>query len=305
MSRLRYHQATFDLLGREPVVSPRALARIEEVERSCGCALPAAVKEWYSLDDASLLRRYKLEGEVRSLDAVLADLRDTSRPGQGPSGLRRLWASVGGHFPLSPLAPRGRLPISAENDPRRLLSGVRLLILSAFADEDWGLPDADTYVRGHGSDDPPVLLVLPEREVVEAADTFSSFVFVHVWVGLTLERSRYTPEDHFILRVQDPSFGPMELDYLRDTFTEGTVLHAGVRATRFHFHQDNIWIEVALPGEGSSLPAELRIAAGSLDELVEAVRRLWPCCRALQTDRSWTASKPGQLVWRRLSPEAG
>src|SRR5262245_5468670 len=50
--QLVYHQATFDLLGREPVFSDAARVLFEERERACGARFPAAVREWYSLDGA-------------------------------------------------------------------------------------------------------------------------------------------------------------------------------------------------------------------------------------------------------------
>jgi hypothetical protein len=47
---LRYHQATFDLLGAEPVVSADALRQIEECERRCRAHLPESLREWYTLE---------------------------------------------------------------------------------------------------------------------------------------------------------------------------------------------------------------------------------------------------------------
>src|SRR5262249_54558018 len=47
---LSYHQNVFDLLDLEPKVSPEALRDIEECERRAGKRLPAALRDWYSLD---------------------------------------------------------------------------------------------------------------------------------------------------------------------------------------------------------------------------------------------------------------
>jgi hypothetical protein len=46
---LRYHQATFDLLGKPPRRSRTAIAAIEERERALGFSLPASLRELYSL----------------------------------------------------------------------------------------------------------------------------------------------------------------------------------------------------------------------------------------------------------------
>ena len=49
---LRFHQATFDLLGREPTVDSAAVALLDERERVLGIRLPTVVREWYSLEGA-------------------------------------------------------------------------------------------------------------------------------------------------------------------------------------------------------------------------------------------------------------
>ena len=50
--KLKYHQATFDLLGREPHVSAPAVRLVEERERACRVAFPLSVREWYALQEA-------------------------------------------------------------------------------------------------------------------------------------------------------------------------------------------------------------------------------------------------------------
>lgn len=55
MAGLVYHQATFQLLGIEPVISPARLAVIAERERICGVRFPEAVKEWMSIEGVETL----------------------------------------------------------------------------------------------------------------------------------------------------------------------------------------------------------------------------------------------------------
>jgi hypothetical protein len=52
---LKYHTPVFRVLGREPVVSPEAVRAIEECEATCRTRLPAAVREWYSLEGVEQL----------------------------------------------------------------------------------------------------------------------------------------------------------------------------------------------------------------------------------------------------------
>ncbi|HYT91401.1 MAG TPA: hypothetical protein VEL76_21995 [Gemmataceae bacterium] len=48
--KLLYHQAAFDLLGEQPVLSLAASQEIENYERRQNTKLPASVREWYSLE---------------------------------------------------------------------------------------------------------------------------------------------------------------------------------------------------------------------------------------------------------------
>jgi hypothetical protein len=50
--KLKYHQATFDMLGEQPIVSDAAVAMILKWENRTKRKLPAAIKEWYSLEGA-------------------------------------------------------------------------------------------------------------------------------------------------------------------------------------------------------------------------------------------------------------
>ncbi|MDY3555834.1 hypothetical protein R5W24_004980 [Gemmata sp. JC717] len=56
------HRTTFRLLGREPILLSSAARRLAVLERTIQVDLPAAVREWYSLEGASEL--LTLEGDL-------------------------------------------------------------------------------------------------------------------------------------------------------------------------------------------------------------------------------------------------
>jgi hypothetical protein len=56
--KLKYHQATFDLLDERPLLSKPALRRINGWERYHKVSLPASIREWYSLEGAEDRLRY-------------------------------------------------------------------------------------------------------------------------------------------------------------------------------------------------------------------------------------------------------
>jgi hypothetical protein len=60
---LSYHQATLDLLGIVPVVSPSRLAAVRAREQACGHRFPASVVEWWSLEGAEDLFHDHTGGE--------------------------------------------------------------------------------------------------------------------------------------------------------------------------------------------------------------------------------------------------
>jgi hypothetical protein len=86
----RYHSLMLRLLGLEPRVSAEAVRAIEECEARCGRRLPAAVREWYSLEGvvAALAQREGACGPAL-LTEFLSAFAD---PGTDPSprGGRRL-----------------------------------------------------------------------------------------------------------------------------------------------------------------------------------------------------------------------
>jgi hypothetical protein len=86
---LRYYEGLFHLLGRAPRVSVDALRRIERWEAETGARLPAAVREWYTLEDAAEVMAESYPGNrLRPLAEFLAsyagapaDQEDDDLPG--------------------------------------------------------------------------------------------------------------------------------------------------------------------------------------------------------------------------------
>lgn len=69
--KLKYHQKTFALLGREPKKSAVAVKQIAVIERRLKIRLPAAVKEWYSLAGAvKLLYEHSNQDEPTPLEEL-------------------------------------------------------------------------------------------------------------------------------------------------------------------------------------------------------------------------------------------
>jgi hypothetical protein len=78
---LRYHQATLDLLQASPLVSPTAVEVLNHLDQQLLMPLPASVREWYSLQQATTwLAEYSNDDEpipVEHLSAV-----ESSREGR-------------------------------------------------------------------------------------------------------------------------------------------------------------------------------------------------------------------------------
>lgn len=74
MPKLKYHQAIFDMLQREPVFSEANIAALNEQEKKLGITFPASVREWYSLEDTvKILYDYSDTDEpleIRELKAI-------------------------------------------------------------------------------------------------------------------------------------------------------------------------------------------------------------------------------------------
>jgi hypothetical protein len=63
--KLQYHQQTFDVLDKVPKISQERLERVTDFEAQHGLLLPAAMREWYSLENCiALLEKMSIIGHI-------------------------------------------------------------------------------------------------------------------------------------------------------------------------------------------------------------------------------------------------
>src|SRR5262245_23557950 len=84
-AKLRYHRFTFDLLRREPVVSPAAVETLRKRQRLSPTPFPPAVCEWYFLDGAVKLLR-DIDDTNDPLPLSRLKVTEHPRPRHGPPG---------------------------------------------------------------------------------------------------------------------------------------------------------------------------------------------------------------------------
>jgi hypothetical protein len=167
--QLRYHRKTFDLLGQEPAVSERAVELLAAAEQRCGKALPAAVREWYS---------------IRGSKGILATYSNQDLP----VGVEELGApTAAAQGPSPELLSEGYLVIMCENQ------GVCWWAVRLDGSED-----PPVVVAVHPS---------PAPTWEPCAETFSSFVYTLVWdwqgwdwPWLNAQDQELTPRDFEFLR---------------------------------------------------------------------------------------------------------
>jgi hypothetical protein len=257
--RLRYHGATFRLLGEEPIPSPWAQRRIEAAERRCGRALPASVREWYALPKASrpLRRRQRFRSqEFNPLREVLGDFERAESSG----------------------------------DP---YAAGRILLVSS---------DCSYSVRLDGSDDPPVDWDPDHGEWLPHYDHFSLFAFWFVLGELTMSYVHPAAgQPNLVLEASDPAFGPIELDFLKESYEEapGCPCHPAPLEAGAFFGED-VWIWANPVPARTDQPGHwyVRIVAPSQEALYRAARRLWPCGTLVQTLSA--RGEPARAVLDRL-----
>lgn len=86
---LRFHQATADLSRQPLILSPAAQHALSEREAACGFALPASVREWYSLEGAvDILAHHSNDDHAIPLERLGASAPLSHDP--GPSATKRL-----------------------------------------------------------------------------------------------------------------------------------------------------------------------------------------------------------------------
>ena len=78
-----FHEHALDFLGIRPVINPEAVEQIENCERNCGRQLPAAVREWYSLEAIDgQLDDENLHNKADDLSELLASFRYSVTEGE-------------------------------------------------------------------------------------------------------------------------------------------------------------------------------------------------------------------------------
>jgi hypothetical protein len=266
---LAYHGPTYELLGREPAPWPDFVRHIDRGERRAGRALPASVREWYALAEGVSLLDRQYGRRARSLRGVLRDLRASARPGS-PGRLGSVLSALDRPLrPFSRVVLGARVPLRGQPGMPLLTPG-RLLFLREYGDiDEWDCTqDSDTYACLDGSDDPPVVEVSEDR-VALVARSFSSFVFHHVWRDVAWA-------DNTLGLGATVVSGPVELDFLRDHFSEGPILHHE-RRTTYPFFGPGIWVQVSGPGElTAEVPCEWEVRGLRPAHLERAVERLLP-----------------------------
>jgi hypothetical protein len=133
--KLVYHQATFDLLDEEPVISPSALKQIEQGEQACGAKLPASVREWYSLEGAEEKLSVRLcDSWPQPLKRVLKEFKTLHSPAQRRTlpHLRIVWGYAEADLILDGSEDPPMHEVGKER--RRFSEVVRTLALEHVAD---------------------------------------------------------------------------------------------------------------------------------------------------------------------------
>ena len=197
--RLRFHQATMDLLGWDSSYSDTSLALLERQEQRCGFSFPAAVREWYALEGAvALLNRYSNQDAETPLEQLGEEQVETG-------------AFASEHAQSYPV-----VIVQHENQ------GVCR----------WG-------VLLDGSEDPPVLVEPYSgfgRVETGAAwrlysERFSSFVYTRIWDW----SSPFGDESACHLEAWDQPLSAIGLAYLQQRFMEAPRTYGWPALTTYRF----------------------------------------------------------------------
>jgi hypothetical protein len=243
--KLRFNAATFELVGKQPRRSRRALDLLTRRERQCGVGFPAAVREWYLAGGPGLGSHI---GCGKTADEMVA-LRDLGRPLAN-------WYAMGS----ADFVAAGLLVVMHENQ------GVCT----------WA-------VKLDGSDDPPVVVEVDSSAKAarlsairwqRCAASFSTFMYCRAWDhGHALHRIARA------LFAQDEPLARRDLAFLRAHFTEGprTFGHPGIVNYRFFTDDSAILIWA---GEDQS---DWHLMASSEEALLRLLRHVSRCGTLTET----------------------
>lgn len=210
---LVYHQATFDLIREKPIFSPKASEVLDRLEQNRGIILPAAVREWYSLEGAvEILNRFPSCGNARKVEELGA--------------INTYWSNKK-QYEVD-LLQQGLLWIMRE------LQGIC----------SWS-------IQLDGSDNPPVLVSFNDTfaDWDLYIETFSSFTYICAWDKLLVgedqlfgwKRDSLLPSErtffqkHFQEGPRSYNF-PEEITYRYYSGSQRILIHNGKDQSGFYFY---------------------------------------------------------------------
>ncbi len=268
-ARLKYHQATFDLLGEKPAVSAEALDKITGWERLHGATLPGSLREWYSLEWVAHFCSFEPGNYYGWMPAPLDDLL------RGLTALRRA---------------------RKKSQPPRLLIGRPDDLVSYHAHLD-GSEDPAVFASDDDSSRGTLSEFLFRRvweclpEFRPAVRQFGAAATEPAFGGMELDFLA----DHFQEGPREVLFGG-----LREMVNPFTRARMKLYPFCYYFFQEGGRVHVSChadPAEGET-EAHWQIDAPTKDALARTVARVWPCGTLSQTLTSTTA--PGKAVLKEL-----
>ncbi len=300
--KLKYHQATFDMLGREPILSEQAIAEIEKWERRTKRKLPGAIKEWYSLQFAQELVTFSHEfRELRSCSVILKDIEEQDRK---PDKARMVAFAYEVDAALcvrldGPANPPvlSRWDDSEEVAKGRLFSSVQRLFSEVLFQWLWSHSGgADPCLSGYGGE--------LEASEVPFGPGELDFILERFTLGLR--------EFHEIVECPNP-FRPEEMMrmWVRSESGKKLVLKPGATATGdrrydYYFYAPGVRLLVQIRGDEpvrTEQIAMIQISADSSKRLEEVACQFWEFSSFARECRA--ESKEGNNLLRKLRRRFG
>ena len=261
---LRFHAATFELVGKKPRWSRRALERLRRREQRARVGFPAAVREWYLVGGPEL--GFEI-GCGKTADEMVL-LRELGQPLAN-------WYAMGD----ADFVRAGLLIVMHENQ------GVCT----------WA-------VKLDGSDDPPVVVEVDSSDKAASlseirwqpcAESFSAFMYCRAWDhGHSLDRISVG------LAAEDRPLARRDLALLRANLTEGprTFGHPGGTNYRFFTAESAILIWAG------TRRADWHLMASSDEALRRLLRLVSRCGTLTETLYAFDDSR-SEAILRRLRGE--
>jgi hypothetical protein len=192
--KLRYHQATFDMLTQTPIDTTRHLHALAEYEVALGLAPDKNRRLWTTMP------LYHHEAQFSESNVLLLDTFENKYGVKLPASMRE-WYSLDIGLPM--LWVDGAwwpVQLSDLGNPDRIIRGEIQLLdhnLLVFMEEQQA---GDWCVRLKDHDDPPVYWLMegsdlekhpPDIRLQKDAPRFSDFIYCFLWDWLAAYRSEY------------------------------------------------------------------------------------------------------------------